>query len=180
LRITDVRLYVLEDPERMARGHELVRVPGLRRVQYTHSGRSLDQPARQTFVEVLTNGGVSGRCDTRTITPDQMELLRHHAVGQSPLDRERLYQMFHYQELCRELTIPVMATERLMFDVDITAQWLIQGATDRVRGRATFGTTKVLKLAHFAELYNTNIELNSMGGLGGGSARAPGLLHREY
>jgi L-alanine-DL-glutamate epimerase-like enolase superfamily enzyme len=72
-----------------------------------------------------------------------------------------------YQELCRELTIPVMATERLMHDIDITAQWLIQGATDRLRARATFGTTQVLKLAHFAELYGTNVELNGHGGLFG-------------
>ena len=72
-----------------------------------------------------------------------------------------------YQELCRELTIPVMGTERLMHDIDLTAQWLIQGATDRVRGRATFGTTQVLKLAHLAELHGTNIELNGHGGLWG-------------
>ena len=40
-----------------------------------------------------------------------------------------------YQELCRTLTIPVMATEMLCHDMDLTAQWLIQGATDRLRAR---------------------------------------------
>ena len=72
-----------------------------------------------------------------------------------------------YQELCRTLTIPVMATERLMNDMDITEQWLIQGATDSLRARATFGTTQVLKLAHFAELHGASIELNGQGGLFG-------------
>jgi L-alanine-DL-glutamate epimerase-like enolase superfamily enzyme len=61
----------------------------------------------------------------------------------------------------------VVATERLMHDIDLTAQWLIQGATDRLRARATFGTTQVLKLAHFAELHAANVEMNGQGGLFG-------------
>ena len=72
-----------------------------------------------------------------------------------------------YQELCRTLTIPVMATERLMHDMDLTAQWLLQGATDRLRARATFGLTQALKLAHFAELNGANVEFNGPGGLFG-------------
>jgi L-alanine-DL-glutamate epimerase-like enolase superfamily enzyme len=72
-----------------------------------------------------------------------------------------------YQELCRELALPVMATERLMHDIELSAQWLIQGATDRLRANARHGTTQVLKLAHFAELYGTNVELNGEGGLFG-------------
>jgi L-alanine-DL-glutamate epimerase-like enolase superfamily enzyme len=305
MKITDVKLYVLEHPEHKARGHALVRVPGLRRVQYTHKGRGSDRPVRHKFLEVTTDKGISGRCDT-AMTPAQVDILRYHAVGENSLHRERLYQLFHkgtrwvyqqpgwfgefdnclwdiagqaagmpvydligkvrdrfpvyltqgdgpaemyldqiaaaremgiaayklhsykggkadiplfravregvgpdyvliadpvcsytlreaiavghameeldflwleepmfeqkmhlYQELCRELTIPVMATERLMHDVDLTAQWLIQGATDRLRARATFGTTQVLKLAHLAELHGTNVELNGQGGLCG-------------
>jgi L-alanine-DL-glutamate epimerase-like enolase superfamily enzyme len=306
VKITDVKLYVLEQPDRQSRAHRLVQVPNLHRTQYTHRGRSIDRPLRQAFVQVETDEGLTGRCDTRTLTPTQVELLRYHAVGEDPFARERLFQMFHkgtrwvyqqpgwagefdnclweiagkaaglpvsaligrvrarfpvyttggdgtaedyftaieaarafgveaykihsykggkadlrlfrevrqlvgpdytliadpvcsytlreaievghlmeelgylwleepmpeqrmhaYQELCRELTIPVMATERLMYDLDLTAQWLIQGATDRLRARATFGTTQVLKLAHFAELYSTNVELNGQGGLFG-------------
>ena len=72
-----------------------------------------------------------------------------------------------YQTLCRELTIPVMANEMLMHDLTLSAQWLIQGGTDRLRANARHGTTQVLKLAHFAELYGTNIELNGQGGLAG-------------
>jgi len=76
-------------------------------------------------------------------------------------------KMHHYQELCAELTIPVMATEMLMYDMNLSAQWLIQGATDRLRANARHGTTQVLKMAHMAELYGTNIELNGVGGIYG-------------
>lgn len=305
MKITDVKLYILEQPERKRISFRLVQVPNLHRIQYTHTSQSTDQPAQQKYVEVLTDEGISGRCNT-SLTPAQVEILRQQVIGEDPFHRERLYQMlfkgtrwlyqepgwfgefdnclwdiagkaaglpvyaligkvrerfpvyltggdgtmeaylqaiesgrqlginaykFHsykggkadipifrqarqevgpdyvliadpvcsyslreaievghvmeeldflwleepmheqkmnlYQELCRELTIPVMATERLMHDADLTAQWLIQGATDRLRARATFGTTQVLKLAHFAELYGTNIELNGPGGLFG-------------
>ena len=47
-----------------------------------------------------------------------------------------------------------------MHDIDLTAQWLIQGASDRLRARATFGATQGLKLAHLAELHGTNVEMN--------------------
>lgn len=89
------------------------------------------------------------------------------------LDFVWLEEPFHeqklnlYQELCRELTIPVMATEMLMHDIGISAQWLIQGGTDRLRANARNGTTQVLKLAHFAELHGANIEMNHQGGLYG-------------
>ena len=76
-------------------------------------------------------------------------------------------KMHLYQRLCSELTIPVMATEMLMHDMGLSAQWLIHGATDRLRANARHGTTQVLKLAHFAELYGTNVELNGTGGLFG-------------
>lgn len=72
-----------------------------------------------------------------------------------------------YQALRQRIRIPVVATETLMHDMDLIAQWLIQGATDWVRARASFGTTQVLKLAHLAELHNANIELNANGGLFG-------------
>ncbi len=79
----------------------------------------------------------------------------------------REQELRQYQELCRALTIPVMATEMLMHDVNICAQWLLAGATDLVRVNARGGTTALLKMAHFAELYGTNVELNGPGGLGG-------------
>jgi len=77
------------------------------------------------------------------------------------------HKMHLYQRLCDELTIDVMATETLMNDMNISAQWLIHGATDRLRANARNGTTQVLKLAHLAELHATSIELNGVGGLFG-------------
>ncbi|GIT19327.1 MAG: hypothetical protein CM1200mP39_21330 [Dehalococcoidia bacterium] len=53
-----------------------------------------------------------------------------------------------------------------MFDVDISAQWMISGATDLIRYNARTGTTAGLKLAHLAELHGTNVEFNGNGGLG--------------
>ena len=309
MKITDVKLKILEDPQhRAASGHEIAQVAGLRRIQYTHRGRSgasAESNVRQHFVEVRTDEGLMGRCTT-TMNAHQVDIVRYHAVGRSPWEREALFQQFHkgtrwvyqppgwfgdfdnclweilgkaaglpiyalvgrvrarlpvyltggdmdvegylrhieggrevgiqaykfhsykggkadipiywtvrgevgpdyalltdpvcsydlreaievghvleeldfvwleepmheqkmdqYQELCRELTIPVVGTEMLMHDMGLTSQWLIQGATDRLRGNARHGTTQVLKLAHLAELHNTHIELNGQGGLFG-------------
>ena len=84
---------------------------------------------------------------------------------EEPMPEQRMNQ---YQDLCETLTIPVMATERLMHDMDLTAQWLINGATDLLRGNARYGgATQILKLAHFAEIYGATIELNGKGGLYG-------------
>jgi L-alanine-DL-glutamate epimerase-like enolase superfamily enzyme len=79
----------------------------------------------------------------------------------------REQELKHYQELCAALTIPVLATEMLMYDMDICAQWVLSGATDLIRGNARNGTTNIVKIAHFAELYGTTVELNAGGGLGG-------------
>jgi L-alanine-DL-glutamate epimerase-like enolase superfamily enzyme len=77
-------------------------------------------------------------------------------------------ELAQYQLLCAELkTMPVMATEMLMYDVTLCAQWLIAGATDLIRGNARNGTTGLVKLAHLAELHGTTVELNAGGGLGG-------------
>jgi L-alanine-DL-glutamate epimerase-like enolase superfamily enzyme len=305
MKITDVKLYVLEDPANKSATLKLVQVPNLHRTQYTHAWVARDQPARQNFIEVSTDAGVTGRCTT-TMTPAQVDILRLQVVGTDALHREYLYQKLHkgtrwvyqppgwfgdfdnclwdiagkvaglpvyaligrarerfpiyvtagdapieeylrqidctrqmganaykfhsykggktdmpifqqvrkevgpdfelindpvcsydlreavevghlmeelgfiwleepfheqkmnqYQELCSELTIPVMANETLMHDIGLSIQWLIHGATDRLRANARNGTTQVLKMAHFAEMYGTNVELNGQGGLFG-------------
>ena len=306
MKITDVKLLILEHPEQKRGGHRLVQVPGLQRIQYTHTGAPGNQPARLHIIEVHTDAGITGRMAPTSISPEQAEILRRHVIGEDPFHRERLFQMLHkgtrwvyqnpgwfgefdnclwdiagqfaglpvhaligrvrerfpvyltggdmdtagylahiesgrgygvtaykfhsykggkadipiyhavrrevgddyalisdpvcsyslreaievgrvmeelnfvwleepmheqkmnqYQALCAALTIPVMATERLFHDMELTAQWLLQGATDRLRARATFGVTQVLKLAHLAELHGTNVELNGQGGLFG-------------
>jgi L-alanine-DL-glutamate epimerase-like enolase superfamily enzyme len=83
---------------------------------------------------------------------------------EEPFHEQKLHD---YQVLCRELTMPVLATEMLMHDIGLASQWLIQGGTDRLRANARHGTTGVLKMAHFAELYAANIEMNAQGGLAG-------------
>jgi L-alanine-DL-glutamate epimerase-like enolase superfamily enzyme len=305
MKITDIKLTILEVPDTPGRTWKLVQVPGLRRTQYTHAAVDTDEPAHEMILRVLTDEGVEGWCTGGT--EEMVELLRLNVIGEDPFDRERLFQKLHtgtrwvylrpawfgafdnclwdiagkvaglpiykligrvrdglpayltgddgpveqyirdiegeglglgiraykphsykggkadipimrklrehvgpdyallldpvcsytlreaievghvleeldfvwleepfheqklslYQELCAELTIPVMSTETLMYDMDISAQWLIAGATDRLRTNARLGTTQVLKLAHFAELYNTNIEMNGTGGLYG-------------
>jgi L-alanine-DL-glutamate epimerase-like enolase superfamily enzyme len=77
-------------------------------------------------------------------------------------------ELTQYQTLCAELkTMPVMATEMLMYDTTLCAQWLLARATDLVRVNARNGTTGVVKLAHLAELHGTTVEMNAGGGLGG-------------
>lgn len=71
------------------------------------------------------------------------------------------------QSLCAALDIPVLAPETLMNDLELSAQWLISGATDWLRGNARVGVTGLLKLAHLAEMHNARIELNGPGGLFG-------------
>jgi len=83
---------------------------------------------------------------------------------EEPMHEQKMHQ---YQKLCSELRIPVMANEMLMHDLGISTQWLMHGATDRLRANARNGTTQVLKMAHFAEMYDTNIEMNAQGGLFG-------------
>ena len=83
---------------------------------------------------------------------------------EEPLPERQLSKM---KALCDALDIPVLAPETMMNDVDLSAQWLIAGATDLIRANARNGTTPVLKLAHLAELHGTGIELNGTGGLGG-------------
>ena len=83
---------------------------------------------------------------------------------EEPFHEQKLNE---YQALCRELTMPVMATEMLMHDIGLSTQWLIQGGTDRLRANARHGATQVLKMAHFAEMHGANIEMNGGGGLFG-------------
>lgn len=70
-------------------------------------------------------------------------------------------------QLAERLEIPIMATETFMYDSDLCAQYLISGATDLVRQNARHGTTPLMKVAHLAELYGANVELNGPGGLYG-------------
>ena len=71
------------------------------------------------------------------------------------------------QALCKELDIPVLAPEEMMYDVDLQANYLISGACDMIRVNARHCTTSALKLAHLTELFGTTVEMNGVGGLFG-------------
>ncbi|MYC96532.1 MAG: hypothetical protein F4X14_16325 [Caldilineaceae bacterium SB0661_bin_32] len=306
MKITDIKLHTLEHPTLTQVRQQLVQVPGLRRIQYKQIVISSDAPMQMQILDVETDEGITGRIAPVSISRNQLDILRTHAVGESPFARERLFQMLHkgtrwvyqepgwfgefdnclwdiagkaaglpvyaltgrvrdrlpvyltdheltpqgyldqiergrtfgvnayklhtyrggkadiplltdirkevgddydllndpvcsydlreaievgramealnyvwleepmheqkmnqYQELCSTLTIPIIATERLCHDMDLSAQWLIQGATDRLRARTNHGLTQVLKLARFAELHGTNVELHGPGSLYG-------------
>ena len=95
MRITDVKLYVLENPDSSGSVIKLGEVPNLRRIQYTHGGsRKPGKKERQNFIEVVTDEGISARCTT-TMTPEEVEILRNNVEAEDPLRREHLYQMLH-------------------------------------------------------------------------------------
>jgi L-alanine-DL-glutamate epimerase-like enolase superfamily enzyme len=83
---------------------------------------------------------------------------------EEPLPDRHLREL---QTLCAALDVPVLNPETLMNDVDLSAEWLISGATDLLRANARHGTTPLLKLARLAEMHGTTIELNGPGGLFG-------------
>ena len=282
MKITDIKRRTLQHPTLTQPTYRLKQVPGLRRIQYTHTPLSAATTAQMQILDVETDEGITGRIAPVSITNHQLDILKTHAVGESPFARERLFQMLHkgtrwvyqepgwfgefdnclwdiagkaaglpvhaligrvrdrlpvyltdheltpqgyldhiergrtfgvnayklhtyrggkrdiplltdirkavgddydllndpvcsynlreaievgrameeldyvwleepmheqkmnqYQELCRTLTIPIMATERLCHDMDLSAQWLIQGATDRLRARTNHGLTQV-------------------------------------
>ncbi len=82
MKITAVKLYVLEAAGQLSRGAlKLTQVPGLSRIQYTHTSSPTDQPLRQHFIEVETDAGISGRCTT-TMLPYQVEILCRQVLGE--------------------------------------------------------------------------------------------------
>jgi len=71
------------------------------------------------------------------------------------------------QRLRTELDIPIVALESLIHDIDLSAVWLISGATDSLRVNARYDITSLLKLAYLAELHSARVEMNGPGGLFG-------------
>jgi len=88
----------------------------------------------------------------------------HYRWFEEPLsDRDQI----QLQKLCNALDVPILAPETLMNDIELSAVWLISGATDALRANARLGTTSLMKLAHLCELHRTTVELNGPGGLFG-------------
>jgi len=81
---------------------------------------------------------------------------------EDPLPTEDIYG---YTKLCRDLDIPVMATELATGGPYGIAPYLVQHATDIVRGDAVLkgGITALMKIAHVAEAFRMKCEIHHAG-----------------
>ena len=109
-----------------------------------------DPVGMYTFGEAVRIGRALEECDFRWL--------------EEPMNDVRQNEL---QNLCDTLDIPILNPESLTNAIDLSAQWLISGATDLLRVSARHGSTSVLKLAHLAELHGTNVEMHGAGGLFG-------------
>lgn len=98
MKITDVKLLTLELPEEVAaRDFNLVQVPNLRRIQYTHERTGLMRKERMQFLKVTTDEGIDSMVttDTRIGPSERVQVLRNLVVGESIFEREKLWQKLH-------------------------------------------------------------------------------------
>ena len=99
MKITDIKLLTLElDEEQPVSQWKLVRVPNLRRIQYTHAhGQPLgSQKMRSNFLKVFTDEGIESIMTTEiALSPAQISILRNQVVGESVFHREELWQKLH-------------------------------------------------------------------------------------
>ncbi|NWF54984.1 MAG: mandelate racemase [Syntrophaceae bacterium] len=72
------------------------------------------------------------------------------------------FEVNGYAELCRALDIPVLAGEVTPGSVQNTAELILRGATDILRGDVYWkgGITGVMKMAHLAEAFGLKLELH--------------------
>jgi L-alanine-DL-glutamate epimerase-like enolase superfamily enzyme len=70
--------------------------------------------------------------------------------------------LYTYAKLLQKLDIPVMATEFPAGWLDQYAPWIINRATDMLRGDVLLkgGITTMMKIAHLAESFNMKIEIH--------------------
>ena len=93
MKITNVKLHTLQHPTLTQPDYRLKQTSGLRRIQYTHTPLSTTTPMQIQILDVETDQGITGRVAPASITKAQLEILKTHAVGESPFARERLFQM---------------------------------------------------------------------------------------
>jgi L-alanine-DL-glutamate epimerase-like enolase superfamily enzyme len=91
---------------------------------------------------------------------------------EDPLRRDDVYG---YKKLRQLLKIPLMATEQSSGGYQSYMPWLVEGATDYLRGDMAFkgGITAMLKSAHLADSFCMNYEVHH----GGNSLNNVGNLH---
>jgi L-alanine-DL-glutamate epimerase-like enolase superfamily enzyme len=73
--------------------------------------------------------------------------------------------IYNYVELKKKLSIPIMATEYPAAGLDSYAPWVMERATDFLRGDVAVkgGITTLMKTAHLAEAFHLNYELHHGG-----------------
>ena len=73
--------------------------------------------------------------------------------------------IYNYVELRKKLHIPIMATEYPAGGLDSYAPWIMERATDFLRGDVAVkgGITTLIKTAHLAETFHLNYELHHGG-----------------
>lgn len=73
--------------------------------------------------------------------------------------------IYNYVELRKKLHIPIMATEYPAGGLDSYAPWIMERATDFLRGDVAVkgGITTLIKTAHLAEAFHLNYELHHGG-----------------
>jgi L-alanine-DL-glutamate epimerase-like enolase superfamily enzyme len=78
---------------------------------------------------------------------------------EDPLQADDIYG---YRRLKQQLSIPIMATEMTEGGLGALAPWLVQEATDFLRGDVVVkgGVTGMMKIAHLAEAFNMNCEVH--------------------
>jgi L-alanine-DL-glutamate epimerase-like enolase superfamily enzyme len=78
---------------------------------------------------------------------------------EDPLPAEDIYG---YSKLTRHLDIPIVATELTLGGLYALPQWLLQQATDALRGDVVIkgGITGMMKIAHLAEAFNLPCEVH--------------------
>ncbi len=99
MKITDIKLLTLElDDEHPVSEWKLVRIPNLRRIQYTHGRAELKgtEKTRATFLKVITDEGIESIASTEiAVTPAQLSIIKNQVIGESPFDREAIWQKLH-------------------------------------------------------------------------------------
>jgi L-alanine-DL-glutamate epimerase-like enolase superfamily enzyme len=81
------------------------------------------------------------------------------AFYEDPLPAEDIYG---YTKLTRHLDIPIVATELTLGGLYALPQWIMQQATDALRGDVVIkgGITGMMKIAHLAEAFNMPCEVH--------------------
>lgn len=100
-----------------------------------------------------------------------IEALGYHWY-EDPLAEQDIY---NYTKLREKLNIPILATEYPATGLDSYQPWIMQRATDYLRGDVAVkgGITNLLKIAHLAEAFNMSLEVHH----GGNSVNNIANLH---